>query len=260
MSIVSDLGKSVTGNVETALLVIHDFRSANQSQEFAGKTNKEKKTAFLADIVSQTEKALAGQKATGSISADKSLKVQFNPSQLTVNASALPKHKKDNTSAQARAMAVEDAKLILTVKLVFDDMDTYDAFMWEKFTAGLTATGIANALKPGKEKAGKNPIRTVQWQVESLISALRNPYTRTISFRWSDFCFSGQLNAVQANYTMFSSTGRPIRAEVLLRIQHEMSPDVLKHWYDNFRTAFKGDQSKLVKQEQNYSALLNLNL
>ena len=83
----------------------------------------------------------------------------------------------------------------------------------------------------------------------------------TVTFNFTDIMnIYQEKNIQEANYTMFSSTGRPIRAEVLLRIQHEMSPDVLKHWYDNFRTAFKGDQSKLVKQEQNYSALLNLNL
>ena len=261
MSIGTDFGKSITGNIESALLVIHDYRSASTGKSFAGKTVEEKAATIRGDILKQqTQKALAGMPAATPISANKALKVQFNPSSLTVNASALPKSKKDNTSEQSRSMAVEDAKLILTVKLLFDDMDTYDAFMWEKFTSGVTAKGVANAVKMGKEKAGKNAVHTIQWQVESLISALRNPHTRTISFRWTDFWFVGQLNAVQAEYTMFSTSGRPIRAEVMLRIQHEMHPDMLKHWYDNFNLAFKGDQSNLVKKEQNYAALLNLNL
>jgi hypothetical protein len=96
--------------------------------------------------------------------------------------------------------------------------------------------------------------------VEALVAALRNPFTRMISFRWADFSFIGQLNTVRANYTMFSTSGRPIRAQVLLRIQHEMDPTMLQGWYDSFDDAFDGESSNLVKKEQNMSTLLNLKL
>ena len=59
---------------------------------------------------------------------------------------------------------------------------------------------------------------------------------------------------------MFSTSGRPIRAQMLLRIQHEMNETMLHNWYRNFKEAFGGDSSSLVKNEQSYSALLNLNL
>jgi hypothetical protein len=96
--------------------------------------------------------------------------------------------------------------------------------------------------------------------VEALVAALRNPFTRMISFRWADFTFIGQLNTVRANYTMFSAAGRPIRAQVLLRIQHEMDPNMLQGWYKNFDTVFQGKSSDLVTKEQTMSSLLNLNL
>ena len=157
-------------------------------------------------------------------------------------------------------MAVEDAKLALTVMLYFDDMDTYDAFMWDKFTAGMTAQGAANLAKMGMELGGGQKVHSIQGQVEALVAALRNPYTRLISFRWADFTFIGQLNTVRANYTMFSPAGRPIRAQVLLRIQHEMDPNMLSGWYSSFEKAFGGDTSNLVKTEQNMGNLLNLSL
>ena len=262
MSIGSDFASSVTGNIETALLVIHDYRGmANTSAEARlGQAGNLKALAELRrDATADALKT--GQTPTYPGSQDKVLKVQFNPSQLTLNSSAMPKSRKDATSGSSRTMAVEDARLNLTVRLYFDDMDTFDAFMWEKFTSGLSVKGVANAVKLGMDAKGKeSKPHTVQWQVESLISALRNPYTRTISFRWADFAFIGQLNAVYANYTMFSTSGRPVRAEVVLRIRHEMDAQMLHHWYKNFEKAFGGDTGNLVKTEQNYSALLNLSL
>ena len=115
-------------------------------------------------------------------------------------------------------------------------------------------------MKLGKSLAGKEEVHSVQSQVEALVATLRNAYTRTISFRWADFSFIGQLNTVRANYTMFSPSGRPIRAQVLLRIQHEMDPTMLQGWYNSFDQAFGGDTKNLVKPEQDRSALLNLSL
>ena len=254
---------SLTGNIETALLVIHDYRNkaAQMSATTGGLSTAETLSALNQSRIQATLAALeTGTPPTYPGSQDRALRVQFNPSELTLNASAVPKSEQDGTTGRSRTMAVEDAKLNLTVVLYFDDMQTYDAFMWDKFTAGLTAQGAANLAKMGMEAAGKGKVYSVQGQVEALVAALRNPYTRLISFRWADFTFIGQLNTVRANYTMFSPSGRPIRAQVLLRIQHEMDPNMLKGWYSSFEKAFGGDTSNLVKIEQNVSSLLNLNL
>ena len=255
---------SLTGNVETALLVIHDYRQ-KAAQMSAGVTGGLSVSDTLRSLNRSRNLATAAALETGTPptypgSQDRALRVQFNPSELTLNASAVPKSEQDGTTGRSRTMAVEDAKLNLTVMLYFDDMDTYDAFMWDKFTAGLTAQGISNLAKMGMEAAGKQKVHSVQGQVETLVAALRNPYTRLISFRWADFAFIGQLNTVRANYTMFSTSGRPIRAQVLLRIQHEMDPKMLQGWYNSFEKAFGGDTSNLVKTEQNLSNLLNLPL
>ena len=262
MSIGSDLKNSISGNIETALLVIHDYRdSARQLQAGGGsreaallKTKADRLKATAERLSDITPPSLPG-------SQDRMLKVQFNPSQLSLYASAIPKTIADAASGQSRTIVPDDAKnLTLTTVLYFDDMDTYDSFMWEKFTSGLTMKGAANAGKAVMTAAGKGKVHSVQWQVEALISALRNPFTRTISFRWADFVFTGQLNAVKADYTMFSTSGRPVRAQVLLRIQHEMDPAMLQRWYRNFDTAFGEDTTNLVKNEQNYNSLINLNL
>ena len=262
MSIGSDLKSSVSGNIETALLVIHDYRSAAKEMEKDG-ASKEATLLKLQMNRSAVTKARLENKEpeVESLAKDRILRVQFNPSQLQIYAAADIKSRKDADSGHARSMAASDARsFTLSVILYFDDMDTYDSFMWEKFTAGITAQGVSNAVKAGMTMADKGKNHSVQWQVESLIAALRNPYTRVISFRWADFTFTGQLNAIQANYTMFSTSGRPVRAEVLMRIQHEMSPIALQRWYDCFEDAFGGNVTNLVKSEQNYASLLNLSL
>lgn len=265
---IGQIGKqalsSLTGNIETALLVIHDYRqkAAEMSNGVTGGlTTAETLSALNQSRIRATAAALeTGAPPSYPGSQDRTLRVQFNPSELTLNASAVPKSEQDSTTGRSRTMAVEDAKLNLTVALYFDDMNTYDAFMWDKFTAGLTAQGIANLTKMGMEVAGKGKVYSVQGQVEALVAALRNPYTRLISFRWADFTFIGQLNTVRANYTMFSPSGRPIRAQVLLRIQHEMDPTMLRGWYASFDKAFGGDTNNLVKTEQDVGNLLNLSL
>ena len=262
MSIGSDLKSSLSGNIETALLVIHDYRSAAEQLQKAGKS---KEAALLAVQKSRSDATAArlsnDKPVDGPTPKDRILRVQFNPAQLQLYAAVDTHMRKNTESGESVSLAASDARVFnLTTVLYFDDMDTYDSFMWEKFTAGLTAQGVSNAVKAGKTLADKGKAHSVQWQVESLVAALRNPFTRIISFRWADFTFTGQLNAIQANYTMFSTSGRPVRAEVLLRIQHEMNGNSLNRWYDCFDKAFSGDTVNLVKNEQNYGALLNLSL
>lgn len=251
---------SVTGNIETALLVIHDYRITAAKLDAAPSSSDSLSTADVLRLTRMMDTANAlksGSDVTFRGSQDRMLRVQFNPSELTLNAMAPSVSKKDGTSEESRTIAAEDPKLNLTVVLYFDDMQPYDAFMWDKFTAALTPEGAAANIA-GAVKAKKGVVHSVQGQVESLVAALRNPYTRTISFRWADFAFIGKLNTVRAKYTMFSPSGRPIRAEVLLRIQHEMDPGMTHNWMESFDMAFGGDTSNLVKQEQTTGNLLNL--
>ena len=265
MSIGQQAKASITGNIETALLVIHDYRGRSANSGSSDTLSKVKSLAEKGqsslNVVTATETALdTGSSPSYPKSTERTLRVQFNPSELLLNASAVPRSEQDSTTGRSRTMAVEDPKLTLSVTLYFDDMQTYDAFMWDKFTAGLTAQGVSNLVKLGKDAAGKSETHSVQGQVEALVAALRNPYTRSISFRWADFVFIGQLSTVMASYTMFSPTGRPIRAQVNLRIQHEMDSKMLNGWYKSFDQAFGGETSNLVKVEQTTENLLNLNL
>lgn len=260
--IASGAVTSLTGNIENALLVIHDYRDAIKGVDLTNKNDrKDMLTALSSERVAATKLALeTGTAPSFPNSRDKIFNIHFNPSQLTLNASSIPKNEKDIVGEGSLSQAPEDPQLYLTTVLYFDDMDTYDSFMGEKFTSGLSAKGINNIAKGIKDIAGTKKSHSVLPQVESLISALRNPFTRTISFRWNSFSFIGQLTTVRAKYTMFSTSGKPVRAEVLLRMQHELDPTLLNNWYEDFDKAFGRTSTKSASLMKNTSNLLNLNL
>lgn len=259
LSGLKDAGAQALGNIETATLVIYDYRETAEafSGVSAGVSNSGAGT-----VGQLTSSVLTSGKTTSqSRRLERTMRVKFNPSKLTVNASALPLGKKNAEDAGSRTISAEQAKLNLTTVLFFDDMDTYDSFLWDKYVTGLgTLEGLGSAGKAALSRMGRRKAHSVQPEVEALVAALRNPHTRLISFRWNEFAFTGMLNTVQARYTMFSSSGRPVRAQVLLRIQHEMKPSMLEGWYASFEKAFGGGTADLVRAGQKVGNLLNLNL
>lgn len=263
VSIKTEALRTLTGQVETALLVIHDFRqmarNANTGQA-GGLTAVQTLQAISNELAAGTQAALSsGTTPTYPNSQDKIFKVQFNPSELTLNATSYPVNKVNTANGQSRTMTVEDPSLFLWVNLYFDDMQTTDAFMGEKFNTLVSAQGVANVANSIMSAMGKNK-HTVQPQVEALVAALRNPYTRTISFRWANFAFIGQLNNVRAEYTMFSTSGRPIRAKVMLQIRHELDPRMLNQWYNDYASAFGTGTSSMSSVTQKMGNILNINL
>ncbi len=259
MSIGQQALASLTGNIETAYLVIHDYRKCEPKSSNKNGTGNETLKNASKECVEAAKEALKGkQEISERKIVDRTFKVQFNPSELRVNASALAQNKSDTTKDQSRTIATADASLMLTVRLYFDAMNTYDAFMWDKFTLGASVQTIHNIAGIATEVAGKKEVKSVRRQVEALVAAVRNPDTRTISFRWAEFSFTGLLSTVQANYTMFSTSGHPVRAEVILRIKHKMDPNQIRSWTASFDKAFRGDTQSLVTPGQTTANLLNL--
>ncbi len=264
MSIASQLGASLTGNIEQAYLVVSDYRQKCGGKP-GGKDAGLKAMNFFRKKASVVKNAsypgLVNPSADSPEdfgSYNKTFKVPFNPSQLIINASNLPMKKTDALGNDPANDSVLKAQLTMTVTLFFDEMNVYDSFMAEKFTGGITAQGaknIATAVMPAKKK-----VWSVQDEVEGLVSALRNPFTRNISFRWADFVFTGQLCNISAQYTMFSTSGRPVRAKAVLRIQHEMDDLMLTSWYKDYETAFSGAGNSLVGAAQKVGNLVNLSL
>ena len=147
----------------------------------------------------------------------------------------------------------------LNVKLLFDRMDPNDCFLSATTTVAPPEMG-KSLIKTGLNAFGKNKKMTVQQEVEGLIAALRSPYTRCITFSWSDMSYTGILNRVSAQYTMFNSSGIPVRAVVQLSLicaDESISPNSLGSWQNAYETAFDGGSKSLVSWTQRAGSLFN---
>jgi hypothetical protein len=241
----ADIGKdawnSLTGNIESAYIVVHDYRKAANRSE---------------GVVAPSLGAVVKPGNGGSGAVDKIFRVQYNPSELEINASATGTEKKDARSADTASGGMVEVsvagKLELSATLWFDKMKPATAFMMHKDAS--LAGGVRGVVNMLTEED------SVQTEVEGFIAAMRNPLTQIITFHWADFSFTGSLTSVSAQYMMFSASGRPVRAKVSIRVRQELDKRYATGFFDDFDAAFSGDQSNLVMTEQKVSSLLNLDL
>lgn len=238
MSIVSSAINAVGNLTASAYLVIKDYR------DLAAATNSSSASSLLSSTSSALTSGLDDLVSSVVSDTDKTFEVQFNPSEVQVYVSSLPSKKTDASPTDSGtpkqvADSVIRPTVDLTVTLYFDQVVVADSFRTN--TGGITAT---NVITTGATLVG-NTTYTVRPQVEGLLAALRNPYTRSITFRWAEFSFAGNLSMVQSKYTMFSNSGHPVRATVVLRIRQELDVDTMKEWYSSYTSAFTGTASDL---------------
>lgn len=276
MGVMGQLGASITGCIETAKLLIYDYR-ASVKKDQSSKIGALSSDLPQADMLSQISKIKAdslvkmGNFRKGATQAQneglnfedptntKTFTVHFNPSKLQIYASTIPVKKPDAQGKESVNDSNVKAQMSMTVTLYFDEMNVYDSFMVDKFTMGVSASGVMNVVSSIAKNMGKKTW-SVRDEVEGLVAALRDPYTRNVSFRWADFAFTGQLSTVNAQYTMFNTSGEPVRAQVTLRIKHEMDDVYLKKWYTEYDNAVMGASSSLTKAAQLVGNVLNFNL
>lgn len=175
-------------------------------------------------------------------------KVQFNPSELSLNTSALQINKQ---SVLLHAEKVEEAPVgamaNLNVSLIFDKMNPIDAFIMDN------GTFSTSGIQGGISSIGKT--FTVRHEVEALLAALRDENTRQAEFRWRDFVFDGFLQYVQVRYTMFSPAGHPVRAVVAIRMKREATTQ--DQWVKDFDTTFSGPGGQFSSRTQDNN-IINL--
>lgn len=217
MGIGQDLQNSIAGNTETAVIKIHDCRKTAASG--------------IADMAALSDVLKSGlpPAAAGCGEQLRSFPVQFNPSELEITVTGDQIEKMDiqgkvetdvpePPKEKSGSMSMVHAEL--SVKLIFDRVVNQDAFLSDKMN--LTGTkGVAGNI-------------SVQPEVEGLIAALQNCYTRVVTFQWGDFTFTGSLETVQAEYTMFSPSGNPIRANVSLDISQDRADGTLMEWRSQY--------------------------
>lgn len=196
----------------------------------------------------------------------KTFEVQFNPSDLQIEGYgggriATQNYEKQNGKDVATiTFQPAPVNIRLSVKLMFDSMDANECFLSAKTNIAGSEL-VKSAAKKALTKLNKK--LTVQQEVEGLIAALRSPYTRRITFNWGDMCYSGVLNRISSQYTMFNTAGEPVRAVVQLSLicaDERISPTSLGAWQEAYNEAFGAGSKSLVNSVQKVGSLLNIGI
>lgn len=180
----------------------------------------------------------------------KSYKVQFNPSNLQIRSvgggrfaiTDYGTEEEGDTKVERTGMAPH---ITISFRIIIDETNNADAFMTDKFS--VSASGTAQNLGTLAATALGKKEFTVRPQVEGFLGAVRSSYHRAVILQWGKMRYAGMLNAVQARYTMFSTSGNPIRAEIDLTLQaaSTSSKAMLTFWKKRY-----ADILGKLKQEQ----------
>jgi len=256
-----DFVNSAVGHTDKACLVVHDARSKSCSLEpdLGGSSalgDGLSQVAKSTEQVSKTQEILNGTVASGLAPQpeDKILFVQFNPSSLQIRSSNQHDDRRNLSSGNDQQYAQNDAVtapvIDLTLMLIFDQMNVYDSFMSDKIQ-GANVSTVTNAI------TGLAKTFSVQPYVEGFISAIRNYYTRYMTFQWADFSFTGMLINMNAVYTMFSVSGHPVRAQVQLLLRQDLRKTELNKWNKDFNKMIGGDTSAMERENAQASSNFN---
>lgn len=197
----------------------------------------------------------------------KQFEVQFNPSDLQIEGygggrvatTTYNNSGDDDKTKPGVVMMPMPVYVKMSVKLLFDRMDPSDSFLSAKTNIAPSELGKSVVKNVVKAATGKK--LTVQQEVEGLIAALRSPYTRCITFNWGDMSYQGVLNRVASQYTMFNSSGEPVRAVVQLSLvcaDEKVSPNSLGAWQNAYEKAFGKGSTSLVNVGQKVGSLFNI--
>jgi ABC-type dipeptide/oligopeptide/nickel transport system ATPase component len=169
--------------------------------------------------------------------------VQYNPSSISIHASAgsFPDYRAMGDSGQKQYTMVErEATTYMDVQLLFEDINYQDAFMTENLNP--TAGNVVDMIGQGIRTA-MDDMHSIKAQVEGLIAMLLHEKTRRVVFFWSQMFFHGEVESVDATYTMFNKLGDPIKANVNLTIRQAASGDEYKsddeYWDKAYKQVFK---------------------
>ena len=285
MGVGSNLLASVTGNPVEAVITIIDRRTLTETQVKKATTVRTSNgpDTQVAQAVEDIQTAIAdavvstlGELPTSEFNPNamgtvkKSMKVQFNPSTITIQAIGGGKSQVTNyagdtsdkgTGAKSVSYTTLQPRITVTIPLIFDAENNADAFLQDKLI--MSPTSIMKNLATAAATLFGGAEFSVQKQVEGLMAVLRNEYTRAITFTWSDMSYSGIINGVNAQYTMFSPTGKPIRAVVNLTIlcaDTTIKQGDMGQWADRYNSCFLNPTNiiKNAKAGQQVSSILNI--
>ncbi|MCR4591191.1 MAG: hypothetical protein K5668_10275 [Lachnospiraceae bacterium] len=281
-----NLGRSVTGGVNKAVLCIRAVNSLGQIRALDTKKKEPPPEVLTAiedikkvedKLMKKAEASLKGKAvATYSDVADAAegngyiaLEVQYNPTSLRLDTSAGRQYKYSG-DASATQLQKHDApsSTTLSFEILFDDTNNMDAFMLGDNP--LTNASISN-IKNTVSSVVKRKY-SVQEQMDGLMSLLTIEQARHVIFFWGDLCFRGEVIQVNSTYTMFNKKGYPIRGKLGIQIRQGDGSDAAvgmekkfnydeSYWIKAFEMTFtdKAGGASIFSKATNNS-LLNLKL
>lgn len=259
----TDLGNSVLGNIEKAKLYIYNVTGAEKidSRSVVDSTAQALAGASSAAVSSAVSAATSALAAGGRNVNTHVMTVQYNPSTLAIqaNADAIPfTYLQQNIDNGIPNQNLRPPMVMLSVELIFDAVNTQDAFMLDKLR--LSAGSIISDAAGGIKAASGG--YSVQAQTNGLLATVMRPSTKTVTFAWADMAFTGQITEIQARYTMFSPSGKPVRSVVNLNIAQQVeSASDSSYWENALDGAFEDSGTMNTKKlGQNLENVLNLNM
>jgi hypothetical protein len=226
---------ALIGTIEPARIVAFDLRSAGGGGVGSSVSD------IANDLLGGGSPAPAPDGATSY-----TYTIQFNPSEMSIDAQRMIKSVVDAQSGKnapdtvatsaTNSNVTNPPTIMLTTRLVFDEVNLSDAFFQENVTSPASAS-FAKAVASQVSAQVSGQEWTVQPIVEGFIGALRNDKTRLIRFEWAEFYFTGFLHYIGAEYVMFSRSGNPIRAFVNLRLKCDLRTD-MNGWLSDYKDMF----------------------
>ena len=147
--------------------------------------------------------------------------VQFNPASMRMD-SLQGKVKSMNSSGNSTAKLLNEQEFSgrtkLSFDLIFDDVNLQDAFMLQE-VFDLNATKIVD--KAASIYSHGQNIFSVKPRMELFMSLLVSPLTQHVIFHWGKMVFRGQVTGVTNQYTMFNTSGHPVRGTMHLEITQD---------------------------------------
>lgn len=245
----------VASNSETAIITIIDSSKEQQNKTGGGS---------VPNLLRLKSKMLSQPAVPRQDDSMTRFTVQFNPGQLQLYGAAKTKTEKSvendgknqQPAQQGKAASTEAPNLQLSVQLTFDHVVNADAFSADKLL--LTPGGLASTVTSAVKNAISGKEYTVQTEVEGFIAAVCNTETRRMQFQWGKFFFDGIVTDVQARYTMFNPSGRPVRGVVDLRLTQSFTPEIQKQWSAQLEKAFASGALNLTSAAQMVGSAINL--
>ncbi|MCL2633104.1 MAG: hypothetical protein FWD34_01170 [Oscillospiraceae bacterium] len=251
MGLAGEIGKGILGSNNKAKIIVYKTKDDRASTD--------KEAEFVAGkLLGVSVPSVGGI-------GDKNyhvMTVQFNPSTVRFEASTGTVRAKDLEDSFDNAIINQQerkASVVMSVDLIFDAVSNKDAFHGDKFR--LSPTDIAGSVGTIAKNLGGG--YSVQKQTNGFIGAMMHESTRVITFVWAKMLFTGALKQVQAKYTMFSPSGRPIRSTVTMQLQQMIDIKDVSYWDNAFSDFFgkpgiKTDMIEGKSQLESMKRFLNI--